>query len=322
MAVPDATRKLNLAAALSAVEPCFEDPQVVIGLGLHRPMTEAELEPIASWNPIQHDPDACAPLTKNGIQIGEISQAILDAEWSMSIGVVELHQYAGYSGGHKGVAVGCGGRDTILKLHSRASIMSPGVEVGRINGNPFRQRIEELGEAARCYLALVYVPAAECWVFGDPKAVVRAAASLVDPWEPWSSPVDGVRVRVPASKARTLYQASRAATYLSLSPRPVLRAGGTIVLEANLDEGLGSEEGFRRALTSSSPPWTTFLNDEEPQGAGAQRAVVLALLARQHRLVLCCNDPRPFRTLGIECVQEPPPWPIVEDPFNKLPQLR
>ena len=155
LAVPDATRKLNLAAALAAVESCLENPTVIIGLGLHRSMTDAELAPIASWHPIQHDPDACAPLTKNGIQIGKISQTIADAEWSLSIGVVELHQYAGYSGGHKGVAVGCGGRDTILQLHSRESIRAAGVEVGRINGNPFRQRIEELGEAARCYLALI-----------------------------------------------------------------------------------------------------------------------------------------------------------------------
>ena len=147
------------------------------------------------------------------------------------VGVVELHRYAGVSGGHK-VAVGCGGRQTISALHHRDRILETGVEIGRIDGNPFRAAIEALGEAARCRLALVWVPAIGQWMFGPPKAVVRAALSRMEPWVWQSEPAPGAVLEVADEKAVSLYQASRAASYLALSPRPPLAEGATLVLRA------------------------------------------------------------------------------------------
>jgi len=136
VAIPDNTRRMNLGAALEAVERRLPNMLVVVGLGLHRPMRPEELAPIARWRPVQHDPDdVVATCEVDGIP-GEISRHVAEAPWSLSIGVVELHQYAGFSGGHKGVAVGCGGRATLAALHHRDRVVAPGVEVGRVEGNP------------------------------------------------------------------------------------------------------------------------------------------------------------------------------------------
>ena len=123
-------------------------------------MSPVELSHLDGFDLVQHDPDDVVPTAVvDGIP-GSVSRVVAEAPYAVAVGVVELHQYAGVSGGHKAVAVGCGGRETISALHHRERVVSPGVEIGRISGNPFRQAVDALGEAAGCRLALVYVPAA------------------------------------------------------------------------------------------------------------------------------------------------------------------
>lgn len=304
-----------------------EPGPVVIGLGLHRPMADAELRHLAAFRPVQHDPDDAVPTaTVDGIA-GSVSRWVAEAPFAVAVGVVELHQYAGVSGGHKAVAVGCGGRETIRALHARQRVLAPGVRMGCIDGNPFRAVIDELGRAARCRWALVWVPALGEWMFGSPERVIRHALSRLEPWDWVERSAPGIVLTVPPAKAVSFYQASRAATYLSESPAPALDAGGTIVLRAACPEGLGSEAGFRRALSAHAPPWTPVLTGPEPMGAGAQRAVMIARLAQRYRLeVEGCDDPTPFEAVGIRAtraiVDRPASWPVVEAPFQRLPQIR
>lgn len=297
-----------------------------MGLGLHRPMTPAELTAIAAFAPRQHDPDDCVETeVVDGIP-GAVGRPVAEAPWSLSLGIAELHQYAGLSGGHKGVAVGCGGRRTIAALHARHRVLAPGVVLGAVAGNPFRAAVDGLGEAAGCRLALVKLAGQELWLAGEPRAVVAEAARRLSPWWPVAHAVDGAVLRVPAAKATSLYQASRAASYLALSPRPPLREGGVLAVEAACPEGLGAEAGFRAALASCAPPWTELLTGPPPTGAGAQRAVILAAVARRFRLrVHGCLRPRELEAVGIEATAAPAPsgpgWLEVPRPFERLPQL-
>ncbi|MFT4975441.1 MAG: hypothetical protein ACI8S6_001328 [Myxococcota bacterium] len=298
----------------------------IVGLGLHRPMTAAELAPIAAFRPLQHDPDDVVDTAVvDGIP-GAVSRHVAGADLSISVGIAELHQYAGISGGHKGVAVGCGGRATISALHHRDRVCAPGIQLGRLDGNPFRAAIDQLGVAARCTGALLYVPSVDRWLFGDPIEVVAEAARLLSPWRQLSRLAPGALLRVPAVKAVSLYQASRAATYLALSPHPPLTDGATIAIEAACPEGLGAEAGFVRALSSSPPPWSALLTGPAPTGAGAQRAVMLALLARRYRFqVVGCPQAAALRAVGIDAQEAPagplpPGWIEVDDPFHALPQ--
>ena len=80
------------------------------------------------------------------------------------------------------------------------------------------------------------------------------------------------------------------------------------------------------ALERSRPPWTELLEGPEPTGAGAQRAVILALLAQRYRLELAgVFDPAAFEAVGIPASRDRPEpdaaWLVVEEPFVRIPQL-
>lgn len=300
---------------------------VTIGLGLHRPMTDAELAPLAPFAPLQSDPDdVVSTADVDGIP-GQLFRPMARCDAILSVGIAELHQYAGISGGHKGASVGCGGRATIAALHHRDRVLAPGIELGRLEGNPFRAAVDALGEAAGCRFALLYVPATEEWLFGDPVAVTQAALPRLNPWRWVTERAPGARLSVPTAKAASLYQASRAATYLALSPNPPLKAGAVLCIEAACPEGLGAEAGFRAALQAHRPPWQALLDGPPPEGAGAQRAVMMALMARRYPLqIVGCADPAAFQAIGIDAKEEVPPlhdrWLPIASPFHILPQLR
>ncbi len=298
---------------------------VVVGLGLHRRMQAHELASIARFSPIQHDPDDCIETAVVDGLPGSVFRPVAQAPYAIAVGVVELHQYAGVSGGHKAVAVGCGGRKTISALHHRDMVTAQGVCIGSLSGNPFRDAVNRLGQAAGCRLALVYVPAAEQWLFGDPVGVLEEAMRRMDPWHMVSAHAPGAVLDVPDSKASSLYQASRAATYLALSPNPPVKDGGTLILRAACPEGLGSEEGFVAALNRFKPPWKELLLGDPPRGAGAQRAVMLAKMADRFQLrVEGCANPEALAAVGIDVtrsISEPPAtWLRVPHPFQRLPQ--
>jgi len=326
IAIPDGTRPLNPSAALEALmERCVQVPVVIIGLGLHRPMAPHEMHSLRRFQPVQHDPDVVvATKVVDGVP-GAVSRFVAHADFSLSVGVVELHQYAGFSGGHKGVSVGCGGRETLLSLHSRERILDPKVRLGRLQGNPFRAVVDALGEAARCRWALLWSPLAKKWIFGPPQSALEVASTCISPFESVDRLFPGAVISIPPTKGASLYQASRGATYLAFSHQPPLLPGASLLLDATLQEGLGTEAGFVRALTQGQYPFGSLLKGEPPKGAGAQRAVMIARLLEKYPFWLRgCKSPEKWEKLGFRVwpSERPVPesWLKIKNPFECLPQ--
>lgn len=329
LALPDGTRPVDVPAALGALGPYLPPATVgLIGLGLHRPMRPEEL-PASPFALAQSDPDRSVPtVVVDGIP-GSVDTRVAAADQVFAVGVVELHQYAGFSGGHKAVAVGCAGRATLDALHHRDRVVAPGVAIGRLDGNPFRAVVDALGVAARLEWCLLQ--AGGQWFAGDPLSTLRRAAESLDCWWPVRRRYAAAILRVPPAKAANFYQASRAATYVGLSADPPLLPGASLFLEAACPEGFGEgagERAFAAALGAASPPWASLVDGPAPVGAGTQRAVMLALLLRRHRLVLCgLHDPAPFRALGLEATRDPAEVVAprdaldVVDPFGHLPRF-
>jgi len=336
IAVPDGTRDVDVPAALGALVPLlagFSRVTVVVGLGLHRPLREPELAPLRGacpWPVVNHDPDATVALGRVAQVPCEVHPAFVGVDQVITVGRVELHQYAGLSGGHKGVAVGCGGRATLAALHRRALVCDPRVVVGRLVDNPFRAAVDALGRRIGCSLALQALPDGR-WLAGHPDAVLDRAAAALQPWWRVPAPVATCLLRVPAAKAANLYQASRAATYLALSPRPPLLPGARLVLDAPCPEGVGRGSGelaFAALLARTAPPWTGLLTDPVPSGAGLQRAFMLARLAQHYALLVAgCERPQELRALGLQATSSSaeevagPHALEVLAPFSRLPQL-
>jgi nickel-dependent lactate racemase len=130
------------------------DINIIIATGLHRPSTRAEkeamlgTETLRRYRVVDHVATDMAQLevigqTEDGVPI-VINKLAYEADLLLATGVVELHQYAGYSGGGKTVAIGLAGEETIRYTHSLAMLKKRGVSVGNVFRNPFRQAVEEI----------------------------------------------------------------------------------------------------------------------------------------------------------------------------------
>ncbi|PSP40226.1 hypothetical protein BRC63_05970 [Halobacteriales archaeon QH_10_70_21] len=273
-ATPDDVLVDVLLSELQRAGVYREQVTVVVGLGLHRPMTDEELEAMLGEHAdlaVNHDPED--------------------------------------SGGGKTVAIGAGGDPLIRYTHGPEMLGNDGVRLGRVESNPFREAVDEAGD--RCGLefclnvtrgptgtrtgeasdagsdegggsAGVLDVAA-----GDPRGVVRRLAdSARDALSvEVAGEFDAVVAGVGAPKDANLYQATRAATYVVLGANNPLRDGGRVVVPARLAEGAGEGSGERRfyerlsGADDAASLYETMRNGYEP---GAQRAFVVARALRDH----------------------------------------
>jgi len=272
---------------------------IVVGLGLHRPMTDSEIEDAYGEYAdlvVNHDPDDVVRVgigKLDGVPV-EVHPAVATADVVLSTGMVEPHQYAGFSGGAKTVVVGAGGEPLIRHTHGPELLGEDGVRLGRVEGNPFRAFVDRAGQFAGpdfC-VNVTHGPSGILDVAaGAPRAVVRELAASAR--EALSVPIDrefdAVVAGVGAPKDASLYQASRAATYVALGDRNPLRRGGRIVIPAELSEGVGRGTGERRFhewLSGADDPASLFEAMAEGYEPGAQRAFVLARVLRDHEVVV------------------------------------
>jgi hypothetical protein len=262
------------------------------------------------------------------------------ADAVISVGVVEPHQYAGFSGGSKGITIGCGSASTIASLHSLELLRDPRVLVANLTDNPFRQRLDRIAEvsAPRQSVSVVPHPSGSGFVGlavgRDPEAFSQASAlASAALLAPLDRQFDYAVIDVPASKASSFYQASRAMTYVGLHRSPCVRDGGTLVLVARCERGYGTGRGelaFAEALGRGRSVLLDELRGRRTPPAtlsgGAQRAYVLAKLAQRFRCVLVGAPPLPeAQRVGVVQVDTLDNFELdgdglrVEDPFVRLP---
>jgi nickel-dependent lactate racemase len=215
-----------------------------------------------------------------------VNRTAYEADLLIATGIVEPHQYAGYSGGRKTVAIGAAGEPVIQYTHAPRMLDLPGTRLGRVDDNRFHQTVTEVAQAAglRFILNVICNDRGEVVAVraGDPErafeALVAEAAKLYV--RPISHAYDIVVGGVGYPKDANLYQASRGATYLYFAPKPVVRPGGVLIIPARIQEGAGEGVGEQRcheALRDASDPAT--LVDEmrrRPFQAGEQRAYMIA----------------------------------------------
>jgi len=267
--------------------------RVVVGLGLHRPMTGDELVEMLGESAdlaVNHNPDETVTVGEiEGVPI-ELFRPVAEADVVLSTGVVEPHQYAGFSGGAKTVVIGAGGEPLIRHTHGPDTLAREGVRLGRVDGNPFRAILDRAGDLAGLAfcLNLANGPDGPLGVAaGDPRAVVadlaataRAALSV-----PIDESYDAVVAGVGAPKDANLYQASRAATYVLLGDQSPVRSGGRVVVPAELPEGPGEGRGEKRfyeRLDNADSAEALYESMREGYEPGAQRAFVLARALLDH----------------------------------------
>jgi nickel-dependent lactate racemase len=266
---------------------------VVIGLGLHRPMTDDEIEDALGEHAElarNHDPDRTVEVgTVDGCPI-ELFEPVVNADHVLSTGMVEPHQYAGFSGGAKTAVIGAGGESQIRYTHGPELLGNDGVRLGRIEDNPFRAFLDRAGDVAGVEFCLNVTKGPEGLMgvsAGNPRAVVAdlTETALDALAVEVSESVDAVVAGVGAPKDANLYQATRGATYTILGASNPLREGGRVVVPARLQEGAGTgtgEQRFYEWLSTATDPDSLYEEMKDGYEPGAQRAFVVARALRAH----------------------------------------
>jgi nickel-dependent lactate racemase len=287
-----------------------EDITLLCGIGMHRPSTRDEKIAklgagiLERFRVIDNEPQNTSALVDLGVTPGgvpvQVHRAAFEADILVATGIVEPHQYAGYSGGRKTLAIGAAGEPLIEYTHGPAFVDHPGTRLGRIEGNPFHEAVTEAARRAGLRFILNVV-------LDDDKRVLRVAAG--DPEFAFQDLVAFARsvyeVPIPRQydiaiggvgfpKDSNLYQASRAPSYLFFAPTCVLRPGGFFIIPARCEEGAGSGVGEQRFLAAMrDAPSIEFILEDARRSSyppGQQRAFVMAKVLEHTRVVIVGSE--------------------------------
>jgi nickel-dependent lactate racemase len=272
IAVPDETRPTPTREVLplllerirsAATRAAPADVTVFIGGGLHPPADAAAVERILPAAAAQgcrlvaHDAlksrMADYGTTSRGTPV-QINADYAAADFKIVIGQVDPHQFVGFTGGSKGVVIGCAAAETIEKNHSL--MLRPDAIVGRLKGNPVREDLTEAGKMVGIDFAVNFVLDADKksvhLAAGAPDEVLEACAGVC-------AKVYGVGIGekfdiVVAScgghpKDICLYQAQKGLNLASHALKP----GGHILLLAASPQGVGDDIYFDYVSQFTSP---------------------------------------------------------------------
>ena len=238
-----------------------KDILIVLALGVHRPMTEAEIDQTLSpeihrrFRVLNHDPDNTVHLgeTRRGTPV-DIFRPVVEADIRICLGALEFHWFAGFSGGAKAILPGCASMAFVTKNH--AMLVLPEAAGGRNEGNPLRADLEEgvsmLGVDFILNVVLDPENRIQEAVAGDVIAAHRAGCELISRRRKVYVPRKGdIVLASPGGypKDINLFQSHKGLENAS----HFVRQGGILILVAECREMIGNQNFEDWMLTSKSP---------------------------------------------------------------------
>jgi nickel-dependent lactate racemase len=237
---------------------------ILIATGLHRPNLGDELVELvgpqiaANYRVENHDGRKLAEhvnlgTSPRGVPIW-IDRRYLEADLKIATGLIEPHLMAGYSGGRKLICPGIAALETVKSWHGPAFLEHPRADCGILDGNPVHEENTRIARLAGCdfivNVSLDKDRRVTSLVAGDMEAAFAKGVEFVESVCKAAIP-EPCDVVVTSSAGypldTTFYQAIKGLTGVL----PIVKQGGTIVIAAALDEGIGSPE-FRRLFTENT----------------------------------------------------------------------
>ena len=247
---------------LHAAGIAVEGVTILIATGLHRGATDEEIltivgaEIAARYRVLSHDAKALAEHrflgdTSRGTAV-YIDERFMAADLHITLGFVEQHLMAGFSGGRKLIAPGLAAQETIKQLHSPRFMREPLAREGSIAQNPLHLELMEIARMARHDFMLDVTLTQERKISGvlagAPIEAHAAGVAFVEQTclERLEEPVDAVITSAAGYPLDlTFYQIVKGITAAAHMVKP----GGRILIVAQCAEGVGSAE-FARRLAS------------------------------------------------------------------------
>ena len=228
-----------------------EDVTVIFGCGTHRPVTPEEQEALLGKEAltrvktVSHDHKAEDQVfigkTSHGTEV-YVNKTFAEADIKVLAGDINLHYYAGYGGGRKGVLPAVSSSKTIQQNH--ALLLHPNAATGVLDGNPVHEDMTEAAELAKVDFILNIVTNSKNELVqafaGDMKQAFLEGTKLVD--EMYKVPIEQRANIVVVSAGGypsdiNMYQASKAIH----NALDAVKRNGVIILAAECPEGHGNE---------------------------------------------------------------------------------
>lgn len=236
---------------------------LLMASGLHEPLPPSRfsnlLSPdmIAKCRVIAHDakaPDlvSCGK-TSRGTPV-LVNPVFHRADLRLVVGLIDPHQFVGYTGGVKCAAIGLAGAETIEANHSL--LLHPQAVVGEIFDNPVRQDIEEVGKLMGVHFVVnVVLDEANRLLkaySGDPLVVETIGSEFCRTVYEISVKMEYDVVVASCGgypKDINVYQAQKGLAHVT----PLVKKGGDVILLAECPDGHGSET-FHKTMKKYSDP--------------------------------------------------------------------
>ncbi len=297
---PNKTVLPHVIRALQAGGISTSEITILIATGLHREATAEELEEIVGADILKQHPvhSHRAKEIDEQVFLGETStgtQAFVDARFveadlRITLGFIEPHLMAGFSGGRKLISIGLAGERTIKRLHSPLYMRDPKATEGSFPDNPLHRELLEIAAMAGHHfmvdVALTDTRAIAAVFAGEPVSAhaqgvefVRQStlASIDQPADAVITTSGGYPLDL------TFYQAVKGLT----AAAHIVRDGGEILLAAACNEGLGGPEFSQLVRESDDSSALLDALSQRSVRVDQWQAEKLAMVAQRAKLSFC-----------------------------------
>jgi nickel-dependent lactate racemase len=216
-----------------------------------------------------------------------INRSFYECDLKISVGNIEPHHFAGYSGGVKTVAIGLAGKETIS--HNHSLLVDPNSVACEYFNNKVRKDIEEIGIIVGVDLALnciLSVDQKTSMIFFDhPKSVMEQAIPIINKFH--TVEIESQYDLVIASaggypKDINFYQSQKASSNAS----KLLNIGGSMLIIAECSEGPGSNVYFDYVRTFSNPDDVVQNFEHNDFVIGHHKAYLMAKIQKKYNVHL------------------------------------
>jgi nickel-dependent lactate racemase len=275
----------------------------VISYGTHKKQTPEENTKLYGklYEPIHHDCDD----SQNLVSIGRLStgnelsinRTVAESDFIITMGNIEPHPFAGYTGGRKAILPGVASRDTISRNH--AMVVREGTGVCKLENNPIHLEMAEAGKMAGVSFIFNIIR-------NNKKEIVKiVSGDMTDAFEQGTKlagKICTVKVREPADvviiscggypKDINLYHAQKS---LSLSSG-IVKENGTILLAAECSEGFG-QPVFEKWLRQYSLSEILDKKESEIEVEGHRAYLTAKILSRCEVVLISGLPEKDIKTL-------------------------
>lgn len=273
---------------------CTKNVTLLVATGIHRANTKEEniasfgQDVVDKYKIVNHDPDRNLKKMSrlsDGKEL-EINKLAAESDFLITTGQINLHYFAGYSGGRKSILPGVASRELITSNHARMN--EPGCHSGSTNENPIHKIMIEATLMAKVKFTINVVT-------NDINEVLSVfSGDILYAWEKGVNFCKDISTTTIKRKADVvfvsaggypkdinLYQAQKAIEHASFATKP----GGIIVLFAACPEGYG-EPTFKKWMDETQNWADIFSMFERKFELGGHKAFALARALHDKRALI------------------------------------